>query len=168
MAPGIPLRSLFRRRSKRARVDRLAPWLLLGPALDEAGYRDLVTQGVTHVVDLRGEAEDDASMMAALGLHWRRLPIRDHAAPAPGQIEDLRAWLTHERGDGAVVMYLHCHAGLGRAPTVAIALLMHQDIPLADAHRQVRAARPGAQPTAAQEAYLQALAHRLGPPHAQR
>ena len=168
MAPGIPLRSLFRRRSKRARVDRLAPWLLLGPALDESGYRDLVTQGVTHVVDLREEAEDDASMMAALGLRWRRLPIRDHAAPSPGQIEDLRAWLTHEPGDGGVVVYLHCQAGVGRAPTVAIVLLMHQGIPLANAHRQVRVARPGAHPTAAQDAYLEALASRLGLLHDRR
>ncbi len=53
------------------------------------------------------------------------------------------------------------HAGLGRTPTVAIALLMHREVPLADAHRQVRAARPGAQPTAAQDAFLDALAQRL-------
>lgn len=163
MAPRIHFFSLFRRPSRWARVDRVSPWLFLGPALDEAGYRDLVTQGVTHVVDLRDEDADDAKMMAALGFQWRHLPIRDRAAPAPGQVEDLREWLTRESG-GDAVLYIHCHAGLGRTPTVAIALLMYQGVPLADAHRQVRGARPGAQPTAAQDAYLEALARRLAAP----
>lgn len=153
---------LFRRRTRRVRVDRVAPWLYLGPVLDERGYRGLREQGVTHVVDLREEAADDDSLMAALGLRWRRLPIRDHAAPSPEQIDELRSWLEAESpGPDEPIVYLHCHAGLGRTPTVAIALLMHREVPLADAHRQVRAARPGAQPTAAQDAFLDALARRL-------
>lgn len=162
MAPGL-LSRLFRRRPKRGRVDRVAPWLYLGPALGEDGYRGLRDEGVTHVVDLRAEDADDGALMAALGLRWRRVPVRDRAAPEPGQLDDLRSWLEAEAGgpDGPVV-YLHCHAGFGRTPTVAIALLMHRQIPLADAHRQVRAARPGAQPTAAQDAFLEALARRLG------
>lgn len=161
MAPGVPF-GLFRRRPKRGRVDRVAPWLYLGPALDEGGYRDLRDQGVTHVVDLRAEDADDDALMAALGLRWRRMPIPDRAAPAPEQLDELLSWLTAESaGLDEPVVYLHCHAGLGRSPTVAIALLMHRDILLADAHRQVRAARPGAQPTAAQDAFLEALARRL-------
>ena len=166
MAPGIPF-GLFRRRSRRGRVDRVAPWLYLGPALDEYGYRDLRDQGVTHVVDLRAEDADDEALMAALGLRWRRFPIPDRAAPAPGQLDDLLSWLEAESaGLDEPVVYLHCHAGLGRTPTVAIALLMHRDLPLADAHRHVRAARPGAQPTAAQDAFLEALALRLAGPSA--
>lgn len=117
---------------------------------------------MTHVVDLREEDEDDAGLMASLGFQWRRLPIPDRKAPAPGQIEELRAWFAADRGaEGESVLYLHCRAGLGRTPTVAIALLMHEDIPLRDAHRQVRAARPGAQPTAAQDAYLEDIARRI-------
>ena len=145
-------------------MDRVAPWLFLGPALDAAGYRSLREQGVTHVVDLRDEDEDDPNLMESLGFRWLRLPIPDRKAPAPGQIEELRAWLAADRGvEGESVLYLHCRAGLGRTPTVAIALLMHEDMPLRDAHRQVRAARPGAQPTAAQDAYLEDLATRIKP-----
>ena len=162
MALGVPF-GLFRRHQKRARVDRVAPWLYLGPALDEGGYRNLREQGVTHVVDLRAEDADDGELMAALGLRWRHLPIVDRGAPAPEQMDDLLAWIEAESSGGdEPVLYLHCHAGLGRTPTVAIALLMHRDIPLADAHRHVRAARPGAQPTAVQDAFLKTLAHRLG------
>ncbi|RJQ12423.1 MAG: phosphatase, partial [Dehalococcoidia bacterium] len=130
---------------RHVRVDRIAPWLYLGPALDEHGYRDLRDRGVTHVVDLRDEDVDDDSLMAALGLRWLWLPIPDRAAPTPEQIDNLIEWLAagSDNRDEPVV-YLHCHAGLGRTPTVAIALLLHRDIPLADAHQQVRAARPGA------------------------
>lgn len=161
MGRGTPFR-FFRRRPKRGRVDRIAPWLYLGPALDAEGYRALRDEGVTHVVDLRAEASDDGVSMAALGLRWRRLPIADRGAPEPGQIDELLGWLKAAAGDpDEPVVYLHCHAGFGRTPTVAIALLMHRDIPLPDAHQQVLAARPGAQPTAAQDAFLAALARRL-------
>ena len=161
MTFGVPFR-FFRRRPKRVRVDRVAPWLYLGPALDEDGYRDLRDQGVTHVVDLREEDADDDALMAALGLQWRRLPIPDRAAPEPEQLDELLSWLEAESaGADEPVVYLHCRAGLERTPTVAIALLMHRDVPLADAHRQIRVARPGAQPTAAQDAFLEALANRL-------
>lgn len=163
----MPLGSLLRRlkRPRGARVDRVAPWLLIGPALDETGYRGLVELGVTHVVDLREEASDDEALMARLGLRWRRLPILDRRAPADVQVDDLIAWWTQEIRDDAV-LYLHCHAGYGRTPTVAIALLMCRAVPLADAHRQVRAARPGAQPSAEQDAFLEAFARRLTIPHA--
>ncbi|TAJ16430.1 MAG: hypothetical protein EPO65_13285 [Dehalococcoidia bacterium] len=161
MVPGFRLTSLLRRRPKSARVDRVAPWLFVGPALDAAGYRDLRDRGVTHVVDLREEDADDPGLMASLGLKWLRLPIPDRKAPAPGQLDELRSWLAVDSGEGDPVLYIHCHAGLGRTPTVAIALLMHHDMPLRDAHRHVRAARPGAQPTASQDAYLEDLARRI-------
>lgn len=158
MAPGFP----WSRRRRRPPFHRVAPWLFLGPALDRRGYEALRDEGVTHVVDLREEDSDDRDLMTRLGLRWRRIPIPDRAAPAPEQVDDLRAWLSAEGADGdEPVVYLHCHAGFGRTPTVAIALLMHRDIPLADAHRQVVMARTGAQPTAAQDAFLRALQQRL-------
>jgi protein-tyrosine phosphatase len=161
MAPAFPL-GLFRRRRRRPPFHRVAPWLFLGPALDRRDYEALRDEGVTHVVDLRAEDSDDRDLMARLGLRWRRLPIPDRAAPAPEQVDELLAWLSDGRAEEEPVVYLHCHAGFGRTPTMAIALLMHRDIPLADAHRQVVMARPGAQPTAEQDAFLRALERRLG------
>lgn len=101
-----------------------------------------------------------------MGLRWRRLPIADREAPTDAQPAELIQWLDREAGhapDPAV--YLHCHAGLGRTPTVAIALLMQHDLSLQEAHRRVVAARPEAMPTSRQLAWLQALeAQRRGPP----
>ena len=54
-------------------------------------------------------------------------------------------------------MYVHCHAGLGRTPTVAIALLMQHDLTLAEAQRMVLAARPEAAPTTRQLEWLDLL-----------
>ena len=56
-------------------------------------------------------------------------------------VADLSARLA--AGDGLVV---HCGAGMGRAGTVAAALLLAQGCSLADAVERVAAARPGAGP----------------------
>lgn len=72
-------------------------------------------------------------------------------------LDQLKARLN--AGDGLVI---HCGAGMGRAGTTAIALLMDLGVPLDDAMVAVRAARPGAGPqTAEQDALLAAYARLL-------
>lgn len=166
------LGSLARRRtasttSRHLRVDQVAPWLFIGPALPADHLIELRARGVTHVVDLRSEHSDDPGAMEEAGLHWRRIPIPDREAPSERQISDLIAWLDAEAEtveDAA--LYLHCAAGIGRTPTVAIALLMHQDLSLTEAHAHVLRARPEAQPTDPQLAWLEALEVRLRGPAA--
>lgn len=161
MNPIQSIRSILggvRGASNGARVDQVAPWLFIGPELTLAQYRDLRARGVTHVVDLREEGSDDPEALVALGLRWRRIPIPDRHAPTEAQLRELIDWLDRDSDptrDEAV--YLHCHAGLGRTPTVAIALLMQHDLTLQEAHRLVVAARPEAQPTSRQVEWLQAL-----------
>jgi protein-tyrosine phosphatase len=92
------------------------------------------------------------------GIRWHGLPITDGAAPdarflepwatlSPTFVENLRA------GQRVVV---HCKGGLGRAGTVACLLLMSSvsATDADDAMKQVRAARPGAIETKAQEDFL--------------
>jgi len=144
------------------RVDCVAPWLYIGPALSPTGVESLGRRGVTHVIDLRAEGSDDPAVMERVGLRWRRVPIPDREAPSDEQIDSIVRWLDGEAdssGDQAV--YLHCHAGVSRTPTVAIALLMHQDLTLAEARRLVFAARPEVAPTDRQMDWLQALERRL-------
>jgi hypothetical protein len=97
---------------------------------------------------------------AAAGLWW---PIPDlHAPPlesAEALVADLVAHL--ERGQGVL---MHCGAGMGRAGTVATAVLLHLGIPLSDALAVVAAARPGAGPeVGAQKDLLDALAKGVSP-----
>lgn len=167
---GDLLRSLFggepsgaSRNTSATRIDRVAPWLYIGPALTPEGVAGLAAQGVTHVLDLREEASDDPDVMERVGLRWRRIPIPDRAAPGDDQLDAIIDWLDHEADASTEqAVYIHCHAGLGRTPTVAIALLMQQRLSLGEAQRLVFAARPEVAPTQAQLDWLQGLEARLG------
>lgn len=154
------LRAVFGRRPPRA--GQVAAWLLVGPALDGAGYLRLRHQGITHVVDLRDECCDDPDEMDALGLRWRRLPIVEGEAPTPRQLNDLMRWLEAEADEvPGAALYLHGAGGRARTATVAIALLMHQEMGLDQAQREVAQACPQAALSPAQRAFLDGLATRL-------
>lgn len=144
------------------RVDQVAPWLLIGPALLVDQYADLCARGVTHVLDLRAEDADDAGAMTALGVHWHRVEVPDRYAPTHQQLREIIAWLDAEADPNVdQAVYVHCHAGFGRTPTVAMALLMQHELTLAEAQRMVFAARPESAPTATQLAWLEEVEARL-------
>ena len=89
---------------------------------------------------------------AGVRAHW--VPIHDmHAlsVAALGELVDtLRARV--DAGEGVIV---HCGAGIGRAGTVAAAILVSMGVGLGDALAQLAASRPSAGPqTAAQESAL--------------
>lgn len=143
--------------SRRQDYDRVAPWLLLGPALDEAGYRTLAREGVTHVLDLRSERSDDPELMRSLALDWLQVPIDDQMPPTHEQLAVVSRWLDASSSPTPPVVYIHCEGGLGRSPTLAVALLMQRGYTRAEAHRLVATARSIAAPTDAQHAWLDEL-----------
>jgi len=90
------------------------------------------------------------------GIEWLHLPIRDVSTPGrefdfawPASSERLRARL--DAGENIVV---HCRGGLGRAGMVSARLLVEAGANPEDAMARVRAARPGAIETHAQEAWV--------------
>jgi protein-tyrosine phosphatase len=85
-------------------------------------------------------------------------PIPDLHAPDEAEAAELLGELGSRllAGEGLIV---HCGAGIGRAGTIAVALLLTMGTPLADARRIVADHRPSAGPEAgAQVALLEALA----------
>jgi hypothetical protein len=140
---------------------RVAPWLLVGPALDSDGYRHLAAEGVTHVLDLRSEASDDPALMKELNLAWRQVPIADRTAPSARQLAEINAWLDHD-AEAQPIVYVHCEGGLGRSPTIAMALLMQRGFSHAEAHRLVVSARSVAAPTGDQDSWLADVERDLG------
>lgn len=142
---------------------RLAPWLLIGPAQKPASIRALRKLGVTHVVDLRVEETDDPDEMRRLGLHWHRVPVGNGRAPTAHQFAQLWRWLDAHPEPGEV-LYLHSADGLSRAPAVATALLMQQGFTLWDALEIVQAAQPDTALTPLQHDWLAERSERTGTP----
>lgn len=134
---------------------------LVGPDPDGT----LERTGASVVVCLNEEAElahryDDYVVWlkanAAGKAHW--YPIHDMHAPSLDALDalvtQLRARL--DTGDGIVV---HCGAGIGRAGTIAAAILISHGMRVDEALTHLRASRPSAGPqTSAQERILEEFA----------
>ena len=121
--------------------------------------RVLVTLIELHEFELLGIAAlgDEARRR---GLEWLHLPIRDVSVPDarfesvwPKHSAHLRRLL--RAGNNVLV---HCRGGLGRAGMIAARLLVEQGVAPEIAMAAVRAARPGAIETQAQEYWV-----RVGP-----
>ena len=98
--------------------------------------------------------------IARLGMAWLHLPIRDVEVP-DGRFE--RAWETegpvlHRRLDAGERVLIHCRGGLGRTGLVAALLLVERGSEPRLAIDRVRAVRPHAVETRAQEHYVLAAA----------
>lgn len=115
------------RRATLASVRNLRPiddrvWAGGQPSDDE--YRALAAQGVRLVVDLRSDAdddrlEDDADLLAALGITRLHLPIPDGNVPSAAQTAALVDAVSESDG----LVFLHCGAGVGRTGAAAAAYL---------------------------------------------
>lgn len=90
------------------------------------------------------------------GMQWLHLPIEDVSTP-------MGAWELEWRAQRAVVhaaldrggrVLVHCKGGLGRAGMISGRILIERGVPPQAAVDAVRAARPGAIETQAQEDYL--------------
>jgi ADP-ribosylglycohydrolase/protein-tyrosine phosphatase len=127
-------------------------------AIQASGAKALVTlmeskelEGVNVPVGLLGSGAKE------FGLEWHHLPVKDIHVP-DDRFEDLwtysglRLRNTLARGDKIVV---HCRGGLGRTGTVAGRLLVEFGDEPETAIKKIRAARPGAIQTAAQERYVE-------------
>ena len=106
----------------------------------------------------RFKVPDLGAAVTKAGMTWYHLPIRDVDVPDPAFEA---AWasvgpaLRERLAEGGKVL-LHCRGGLGRTGTIAARLLVEAGVPADKAIAEVRAARPGAIETKAQEAHVRA------------
>lgn len=121
------------------RFCQVTPQLYVGSQFNQFGKRLLEQQGINACVNMRIE-HDDAAHGLALA-QYLHLPTIDDAAPSLADLEKGAAFI---RGviqqDGKV--YIHCGAGVGRAPTMAAAYLISEGKTLEQALAMIRAVRP--------------------------
>lgn len=155
-------------RRGRPSFDVVLPGLLIGEYLSPADFPWLASPiGVTAVLSLQDEADllskslrlaDLEKASRECGIEYQRIPIPDGDAAV--LVERLEP--TIERLDallrGGALVYLHCNAGMNRAPTVAIGYLHARcAMPLAAARDFVKSRRPCVP-------YMSALEARYGIP----
>jgi hypothetical protein len=127
---------------------------------DRAALSCWTPDAVLTLVEPGPEADAVGALCRALGIAWHHAPIIDFGTPeavfesawaASGPA--LRARL---QGGGRVLV--HCRGGLGRSGMIAARLLVELGEAAPDAAiGMVRAARPGAIETAAQEAHVRGV-----------
>ena len=94
--------------------------------------------------------------VTALGIDWLHLPIPDVSVP-DHRFEN--AWVLagealHTRLDAGERILIHCRGGLGRTGLVAGRMLVERGMNAREAIARVRAARPHAIETSAQEQHV--------------
>jgi protein-tyrosine phosphatase len=142
-------RRIFLTRSGRPTLAVILPNLLIGeyPALDDADWLRSVHQ-VTTVFSL----QDDSDLVSKCldlrqlehtyrqhGLQFHRVPVPDCDLETFARVLDHIVSLLNQLLRRGERVYLHCNAGMNRAPTVAIAYLHSEHgLPLASARDFVK------------------------------
>jgi ADP-ribosyl-[dinitrogen reductase] hydrolase len=133
------------RRDLAADIDAIARW----------GAGAVVTLIEDHEFEMLGVAGLGAAVRAR-GMAWHHLPVIDVRPPGEAferRWQDVGPELRSALRCGRKIV-VHCRGGLGRAGTVAARLLVELGMAPSDAISQVRAVRPGAIQTLAQQEYV--------------
>jgi protein-tyrosine phosphatase len=136
------------------RVSQLTPQLHLGAQYQRRGWPILAARGITAVVNLRTEFDDNHAGIAPA--RYLYLPTVDNEAPTLDQLREGVAFIAAEidRGGG---VYIHCRSGVGRAATMVAAYLVSTGLTPDQAWARIREVRPFVCPTPVQRAQVESF-----------
>ncbi len=134
---GAPIQSL----------SRITPNLHIGGQYRQRGWRRLSERGITAVVNMRIDFDDETAGIAPG--RYLYLPTTDDRAPSLEHVRTGVSFIQEEvkRGGG---VYVHCGAGVGRAPAMAAAYLVSTGLTTDEAWARIRKVRPFIRPKAVQ------------------
>ena len=118
---------------------RVTPQLFVGPQYNTRGRAHLEKNGIHYDVNMRIEF-DDAEHGLALA-NYCYLPTVDDQDPSFEHLDQGATFIRDALAAGGKV-YIHCAGGIGRAPTMAAAYLMHTGMALDEAIAAIRGVRP--------------------------
>lgn len=112
-----------------------------GEILSKADIDEIVGAGITHVIDMRAEFDDDALNDNRITILW--LPqVDDGTMRPPGQYRKGIQFALPALSLANTKVFLHCSAGLNRGPTMCYALLRAFGFSQAEAISRIREVRP--------------------------
>jgi predicted protein tyrosine phosphatase len=151
MVSGAPIR----------RLSQVTARLHVGGQYRRRGWPRLARRGITAVVNMRTEFDDNhVGIAPARYLH---LPTVDDYPPSLQDLQAGVAFIGEELARGGGV-YIHCGAGVGRAPAMAAAYLASTGLSPEQAWERIRAVRPFIRPRPAQVEQVARFALQLRQP----
>lgn len=138
-------------------VSQITPQLHVGGQYRRRGWPELQARGVTAVVNMRVEFDDNHAGIAPR--RYLYLPTIDDTAPTLSHLREGVEFITKELERGGSV-YVHCASGVGRAPALAAAYLVSTGLSPEEAWHRIRAVRPFVRPTIAQVEQVRRFAAR--------
>lgn len=136
-------------------ISRVQPNLYVGGQHRRRGLAQMRALGISAVLNMREES-DDAQRGLALD-HYLWLSTTDDASPTFDDLERGVEFIGQHIAAGRGV-YIHCAAGVGRAPMMAAAYLVRTGMSAAQAWDTIRRVRPFIRPTPPQLRALNAFA----------
>ena len=140
------------------RLSQVTPQLHVSGQHQGRGWKTLSKRGITTMVNMRTEFDDQAAGIAPP--RYMHLKIVDNTPPTLEHLQAGSDFIAQEIRQGGKV-YVHCAAGVGRAPTMAAAYLVSTGRTPAEAWKQIRKVRPFIRPTPAQIAQVDAFAEKV-------
>lgn len=122
----------------------ITPQIYVGGQYSIRSVALLEKLGITGIVSMR--MKDIANKDLLANFHILHLPTPDHTAPTMKHLEEGVDFIEKEIKQKGKV-YIHCRAGEGRGPTMAIAYLIHTGMTYDDAYALIKKIRPFIHPT---------------------
>ena len=123
--------------------DEITPQLWLGGAPHYArDYQFLLDNGITAVLNIRAEREDDVIHYRKNNIAYSQLKVLDVTVPSDEMITMGVDYVRQQVADGRTVL-VHCAKGRGRSATILAAYLMqYEGMSFEEANQAMKAKRP--------------------------
>jgi predicted protein tyrosine phosphatase len=120
------IRFTYEKLLSNAWFSQITPQLWLGGAPTYSrDYQFILANGITAVLNIRAEREDDIAFYTQHGINHVQYKVPDISVPDDATITDAVDWIAEQVADGRVVL-VHCAKGRGRSAALLAAYLMRE------------------------------------------